>query len=94
MKLYSIYDVKAETYAPPFVAHNDAVATRMVLEACRNTRMSLSEYPADYQLRIVADWSDDTGVIANDNYPYVLSTVEAILTADRATRTSSESDNV
>lgn len=35
MKLYGIYDVVKSSYAPPFVARNDADATRMFLMDCK-----------------------------------------------------------
>lgn len=82
MKLYSIYDLKAQTYAPPFVARNDEVAVRMILEACRDARIPLAQYPADFQLRVVASWDDEKAVVADElAYPLVLSSVEELIQA-------------
>lgn len=35
-KIYSIWDSKAEEFAPPFVAKNDAMASRMFLQSIKN----------------------------------------------------------
>lgn len=80
MKLFSVYDLKAQVYAPPFVARNEQVAARMILEACEDRRIQLAKFPADYQLRVVADWDEDKGVTSdNTAFPLVVASVEEIL---------------
>lgn len=34
--LYSIWDKKAEEFAPPFIAKNDAMASRMFIHSVKN----------------------------------------------------------
>ncbi len=94
MKLFSVYDLKAEVYAPPFLAHNEEVARRMIAEACEDTRISLAKYPADYQLRMVGEWSEDDGLLGSHErcYPRVIASVEEILKVVRSVP-SEEPDN-
>lgn len=47
---YSVYDVKAEAYAQPFFAANDAVAERMFGMVVNEKAGPLNQYAADYTL--------------------------------------------
>jgi hypothetical protein len=61
--LYSILDTKSQLYSPPFVATNDAIAIRMVMDILRNPDNNLSRYPEDHQLMVVGFWDDINGDI-------------------------------
>ena len=54
MKIYGIFDVVADCFAPPFVAKNDGVASRMFLQSCR--KMS---NVGDLKLYCLGDWNDE-----------------------------------
>ena len=61
--LYSILDTKSNLYSPPFVAQNDAIAIRMVMDILRNPDNNLSRYPEDHQLMVVGFWDEINGEI-------------------------------
>jgi hypothetical protein len=61
--LYSIVDTKSQLYSPPFVAQNDAIAIRMVMDILRNPDNNLSRYPEDHQLCCVGFWDEINGDI-------------------------------
>lgn len=64
MKLYSIRDLKADAFAAPWVAANDYVAVRMVMDSMDDGKSMLSRHPEDYELWQVGDWNERTGVIS------------------------------
>ena len=61
--LYSVLDTKSQLYSPPFVAQNDAIAIRMVMDILRNPDNNLSRYPEDHQLMCVGFWDEINGEI-------------------------------
>lgn len=65
MKLnaYSLYDVKALIYSPPFFSMNDAVAKRNVADTVADPNTSLGRHPADYILYCVGEFDDQTGFL-------------------------------
>lgn len=63
MEVYSVYDMKAGTYTPPFLARTSAEACRIIANTVRSVETMLAQYPADFQLVRVADWDEMTGTI-------------------------------
>ncbi len=64
MYLYSLYDCKADGYTPPFLAKNDDMAHRTVVESYRRIgTCQLTEYPEDFTVFRIAEWNEDTGEI-------------------------------
>ncbi len=63
LKAYSVYDLKALIYSPPFYAHNSAVAIRNVRDSMAGGGTSLSAHPADYVLYCVGEFDDQNGAL-------------------------------
>jgi len=63
MRIYSIFDIKAEEFSPPFFAQNDRLAQRMVTESTRGNGSMLSAYPEDFLLYRLGEFESGTGVI-------------------------------
>lgn len=61
--MYSLFDKKALTYSPPFVASNDQVATRMVRDLVQDTNTTVGRHPSDYTLYGIATWDDALGLV-------------------------------
>lgn len=62
--MYSIFDRKAESYASPFYAANDAAAMRLfVMEGQRDESM-IRMFPSDYELCCVGDFDDQSGLVS------------------------------
>lgn len=59
-KLYAVYDKVAEVYNPPFVATTDTSAFRSLRQATEN-----DPNKCDYELKKIADYDSETGLIDN-----------------------------
>lgn len=62
-QIYSILDEKADIYSPPFIAQNDGIAVRMVMDILRSPENNLSRYPQDHKLVLVGIWDEFNGEI-------------------------------
>ena len=56
LRLYSIYDSKAEQFSPPQVYHND-----MLEGIVNDDKMLIKKYPEDFSLYYVGNLSDSDG---------------------------------
>lgn len=61
MKLYSVFDKKTCVYSPPFLAHNNGHAIRLVTDTMADKNTSLSRHPADYCLHEIGSFDDGVG---------------------------------
>jgi len=59
---YTLYDLKALTYSPPFFTANDALAKRMLSEIVTDTNTTVGRHPSDYKLYKVGMFDDQTGI--------------------------------
>lgn len=76
--VYSVRDLKGETYSLPFFAVNDRVAMRMFGDACADRGTPVGLHPEDYLLFRVGVWNADNGALAGTESPIpVWSGVEA-----------------
>ena len=63
MKLYSIYDAKANTYCAPFECVSNGVAIRQLMDLVSDAKTTVSRYPEDFSLYFVGDFDTDTGAL-------------------------------
>ena len=61
LRLYSIYDSKAEQFSPPQVYHNDMLALRAFEGIVNDDKMLMKKYPEDFSLYYVGNLSDSDG---------------------------------
>lgn len=61
LRLYSIYDSKAEQFSPPQVYHNDMLALRGFESIVNDDKMLIKKYPEDFTLYYVGNLSDSNG---------------------------------
>ena len=61
LRLYSIYDSKAEQFSPPQVYHNDMLALRAFEGIVNDDKMLICKYPEDFTLYYVGDLGDSDG---------------------------------
>lgn len=59
---YTLFDLKALTYSPPFFTSNDALAKRMLSEIVTDTNTTVGRHPSDYKLYKVGMFDDQTGI--------------------------------
>lgn len=61
LRLYSIYDSKAEQFSPPQVYHNDMIALRAFEGLVNDDQTLINNYPEDFSLHYVGNLSDSDG---------------------------------
>ena len=79
LNLYSIFDRKAVSYAPPFVAVNDSVACRMSLASAMGEQNMLADYPADFDVYCLGNLDQESGRITPLNTPVFVVNFAALL---------------
>lgn len=67
--VYSVYDLKAETFSQPFFAVNDAVSRRMFGAAVQDPQTPVGHHPEDFVLYRVGAWNAENGAIAGCDAP-------------------------
>lgn len=61
LKLYSIYDSKAEQFSPPQVYLNDMLALRAFEGIVNDDKMLIKKYPEDFSLYYLGNLGDGDG---------------------------------
>lgn len=61
MRLYSIYDDKAEQFSPPQVYHNDMLALRAFQGIVNDDKMLIKKYPEDFSIYYIGNIGDSDG---------------------------------
>jgi hypothetical protein len=60
LKVYTVYDTKAEAYLQPFFSQSKGVAIRSFQEAVRDEKSNISKYPEDFTLFELGEYDDST----------------------------------
>lgn len=63
MRIFTIYDRKAEGHKPPFSIRTIGEAERSFLDACQNDDTDLGKHAEDYQLWQVAKFDEFSGEV-------------------------------
>lgn len=63
LKIFTVYDSKAECYINPFFLPNRGVALRAFTEAARDTQHDFHRWAADYTLFEIGEWDPGSGTI-------------------------------
>lgn len=73
LRLYSIYDNKAEQFSPPQVYHNDMLALRAFEGLVNDDKMLINTYPEDFSIYYIGNLGDSDGryYIENPDEPRV-----------------------
>lgn len=61
LRLYSIYDSKAEQFSPPQVHHNDMLALRAFESLVNDDKMLINTYPEDFSIYYIGNIGDTDG---------------------------------
>lgn len=61
LRLYSIYDNKAEQFSPPQVYHNDMLALRAFEGLVNDDKTLINSYPEDFSLHYIGNLGDSDG---------------------------------
>lgn len=71
MKLYSVYDSKAEAYLPIFESATHATAIRSFETAVKQDGTPFNLYPGDYTLFCVGSKDELTGVVSPEEPSHI-----------------------
>lgn len=63
MKMFSVYDKKAEGYKPAFCVQSIGEAERAFGDACMKEGTDLQLHPEDYQLWLVGNFDEFSGEV-------------------------------
>lgn len=69
VKLYSIYDRKAQYYLPLMQHRAEADAIREFTDICFNGDLPIAKYPADFDLIELGEWGTGDGAITPSTHP-------------------------
>lgn len=66
---YTLHDVKAVTYSPPFFTTNDMVAKRMVSDLVQDNNTSVGRHPSDYKLYKIGTFDEGNAAMTPLSIP-------------------------
>lgn len=67
--VYSVFDLKGETFSQPFFSATDASAMRLFGDAILDRETPVGRHPEDYALFRVGVWNADNGSMAGTDVP-------------------------
>lgn len=79
LKMFSLYDSKAEAYNKPFYAVTTGAALREFEDAVRNGESMMNKYPHDFTLFEIGVFDDETAEIVIHNAKINLGTAHEYL---------------
>lgn len=71
-RCYSVKDLKAAAFAPPFFLGRDEVAVRTFSDAIKDPTHPMHQHPGDYELYYLGEFNDETGQLQGANTPQFL----------------------
>lgn len=63
MKIFAVYDSKAEAFLPPWTATTTAVAIRRFEATAQQPESDFARFGADYTLFELGDWHENKGEV-------------------------------
>lgn len=81
--IYSVKDLKAGAFAPPFFQPRDESAVRAFSDAITDGDSMLRRHPEDFALYCLGEYDDNLGIVAGLEHPKLLATAQGLLDAKR-----------
>lgn len=72
LKIYAVYDSKAESFANPFFFNTKGEALRAWSEACNDDKSPFWKHPSDYTMFEIGSYDNATGRISGNATPIPL----------------------
>jgi hypothetical protein len=60
LKMFSVYDTKAEAYHQPFCTTTQSLAIRSFMDTANDESTSIGKHPADFTLFYMGEYDDHT----------------------------------
>jgi len=67
-KVFTVHDIKAEAYLPPFFFPTAAMAHRAFTQAVNSTDHQFAATPEDFTLLEIGEFDDETGELKRDDH--------------------------
>jgi len=77
VKLYSLYDAKAQLFGAPNLFQNDATAVRAMYSFAQQSGTTVHDYPDDFSVFCLGTFDDGSGHIASET-PRFLATIASL----------------
>jgi len=71
IKMFSLYDSKAECFGPPFFIETTGQAVRALMDYVNNPETMVSRHPEDFVMYEIGEYDNQKGEVINKN-PHVL----------------------
>jgi len=68
-KVYSVFDVKAKIFDKPFHMSQNGEAMRLFGDAVNDEKTMFFRHPEDYQLFLIAEFDDNSGMYKSLEHP-------------------------
>lgn len=65
LRVFSIRDLKAAAFAPPFFMARDELAVRAFSDAIQDSSQPMSRHPEDYHLFYLGEYDDESGQLTS-----------------------------
>lgn len=65
MLVYSVYDMVAKFYSPPFFVRTEAQALRAIQTVLRDKEHPFTTSPNDYGLYCIGEWDEQEGLLTS-----------------------------
>lgn len=79
MKLFTLKDVKAESFGAPIAMPSTGIAMRSLLEIAENPNSPVGKYPADFILYELGEWDPSNAqIILHQTMKYVVTVSDLI----------------
>ncbi len=78
-KIFSIFDVKAQAYLPPFCLPERGMAIRTFSDCVNSKDHQFSLHPGDYTLFELGVWDDAVAIIASQAGSKVVNGLEVVI---------------
>jgi hypothetical protein len=66
LKMYAVYDVKAQMYSHPHFLQSDGVAIRSFSQVCEDENSQFNKYPSDFSLYFIGSFDVESGEVIPD----------------------------
>lgn len=81
LRMFAIRDTKTEMFHPPFYAHNEGHALRIIQDMAMSEGSQLGRHPSDYSISEIGSFDDHTGEVVG-SIPRGIMFVDELLKGD------------
>lgn len=83
LNAYTLYDMKALNYSPPFYCAAHGQAVRMVMDLANDANTMVGRHPADFTLFCIGQFDDSAGLLLPNGVREHISDVIPLVTSSR-----------